>query len=243
MKSPQSMGLNRSGIDLSPEGAKEMLKAVQEFPPSSTGNETALVKLREPYLADAEPVGTISVPGTLKGAAKAGMQKLMGRHAEVLIDKLGGRLAFERTGTRLYDVLIGKFLTRKDEATMLSIDQLQQFRAEEAAHIGWCWDALRQLGADPTVVTPMADTNAVASIGLMQLITDPRTTIAQSLHAIHVAELADNDGWRLLIKLAREMGQDEMAGRFQAALEEEDRHLASLRTWMEEICLNEAGVE
>jgi demethoxyubiquinone hydroxylase (CLK1/Coq7/Cat5 family) len=139
--------------------------------------------------------------------------------------------------------LIGKFLTRKDEATMLSIDQLQQFRAEEAAHIGWCWDALRQLGADPTVVTPMADTNAVASIGLMQLITDPRTTIAQSLHAIHVAELADNDGWRLLIKLAREMGQDEMAGRFQAALEEEDRHLASLRTWMEEICLNEAGVE
>jgi ferritin-like metal-binding protein YciE len=58
-----------------------------------------------------------------------------------------------------------------------------------------------------------------------------------------VAELADNDGWRLLIKLAREMGQDEMAGRFQAALEEEDRHLASLRTWMEEICLNEAGVE
>jgi hypothetical protein len=43
-------------------------------------------------------------------------------------------------------------------------------------------------------------------------------------HAIHVAELADNDGWRLLIKLARELGQDDMAGRFQTALKEEDRH-------------------
>jgi rubrerythrin len=134
-------------------------------------------------------------------------------------------------------------MSRQDEATMLSLDQLQQFRAEEASHIGLCWDALRQLGADPTVVTPMADANAVASIGLMQLITDPRTTIAQSLHAIHVAELADNDGWQLLIKLARELGQDEIVGRFQSALEEEDRHLASLRTWMEQLCLNEAGVQ
>ncbi len=171
------------------------------------------------------------------------MQKLMGRHAEVLIDKLGGRLAFERTGTRLYDAFVGKFMVRKDEATMVSVEQLQQFRAEEAAHLGLCWDALRQLGADPTVVTPMGDTNAVASIGLMQLITDPRTTIAQSLHAILVAELADNDGWQLLLKLAKEMGQEELAGWFQTALEEEDRHLASLRTWMEQICLKEAGVE
>ena len=59
----------------------------------------------------------------------------------------------------------------------------------------------------------------------------------------HVAELTDNDVWRLLIKLARELGQDDMAGRFQTALEEEDRHLASLRVWMEQICLNEAGSE
>ena len=243
MKSPLSMGMNRSGIDLSPQGAEEMLKAVQEFPPRSTGNETTLLKLRGPYMTEADPVGTIPLPGTLKGSAKSGTQKVMGRHAEALIDKLGGRLAFERTGTRLYDALIGKFMMRKDEATMLSVDQLQQFRAEEAAHIGLCWDALRQLGADPTVVTPMADTNAVASMGLMQLITDPRTTIAQSLHAIHVVELADNDGWQLLIKLARKMGQDDMVERFQAALKEEDRHLASLRTWMEQICLNEAGVE
>jgi hypothetical protein len=242
MKSPQSMGLNRSGIDLAPQGAKEMRKAVEEFPPSSEGNQQTLSELRAPYVTDAEPIGSIPVPGTLKGAAKAGMQKVMGRHAEVLIDKLGGRLAFERTGTRLYDALIAKFMSRKDEAAMLSADQLQQFRAEEAAHIGLCWDALRQLGADPTCVTPMADINAVASIGLMQVIADPRMTVAQSLHAIHVAELADNDGWQLLIKVAREMGQDDIADRFQTALEEENRHLAALRTWMEQICLEEAGV-
>ena len=125
---------------------------------------------------------------------------------------------------------------------MLSIDQLEEFRAEEAAHIGLCWDALRELGADPTCVSPMADTNAVASLGLMQILADPRMTIVQSLHAIHVAELADNDGWQLLIKIARKMGQNDMAARFDRAVEEEDRHLAALRKWMEQLCLKEAGV-
>lgn len=241
MESPQSMGMNRTGIDMS-KGAKQMIEAVREFPPSSTGGSEALSEFRRPYLSDADPIGTVPMPGTVKGAAKAGMQKLMGRHAEVLIDCLGGRLAFERTGTRLYDALIGKFMVRQDEATMLSLEQLQQFRAEEAAHSGICWDALRRLGADPTCVTPMADTNAVASIGLMQIITDPRMTIAQSLHAIHVAELADNDGWVLLIKLAKEMGQDELVTQFRKALHEEDRHLTALRGWMDRISLAEAGV-
>ena len=243
MDSPQSMGMNRTGIDMAPKGAEEMTVAVREFPPSSKGNEQTLAGFREPYLIDAEPIGTVPVPGTVKGAAKAGIQKLMGRHAEVLIDCLGGRLAFERTGTRLYDALMGKFVLRKDEAAMVSMEQLMQFRAEEAAHIGICWDALRQLGADPTCVTPMADTNAVASVGLMQIITDPRMTIGQSLHAIHVAELADNDGWALLINLAQQMSQDDMVANFRRALEEEDRHLEALRQWMKQIAMSEAGIQ
>jgi rubrerythrin len=242
MDSPTSMGMNRSGIDMAPEGAEQMVQAVREFPPSSPGGEQTIAEYRSSYVTEAEPIGTVPMPGTLKGAAKAGMQKLLGRHAEVLIDKLGGRLAFERTGTRLYDALLGKYQVRTDEAPSLPIEQLQQFRAEEAAHIGLVWDALRQLGADPTSVTPMADTNAVASIGLMQIISDPRMSIAQSIHAIHIAELADNDGWQILIKLALQLGQDDMAAQFKQALAEEDRHLAVIRQVMEQMCLSEAGV-
>lgn len=242
MNSPTSMGMNRSGIDMAPEGAEHMVQAVREFPPSSPGGEQTLTEYRSSYVTEAEPIGTVPMPGTLKGAAKAGMQKLLGRHAEVLIDKLGGRLAFERTGTRLYDALLGKYQVRTDEAPSLPIEQLQQFRAEEAAHIGLVWDALRQLGADPTSVTPMADTNAVASIGLMQIISDPRMSIAQSIHAIHIAELADNDGWQILIKLAMQLGQHDMAAQFKQALAEEDRHLAVIRQVMEQMCLSEAGV-
>ncbi len=241
MKNPTSMGMNRTGIDMSPEHVQALLDGVQRVRPSSSGNERSLLDSRRSYLEEADPIGTVPVPGTLKGAAKAGMQKLMGRHAEVLLDKLGGRLAFERTGTRLYDALLGKCLVRRGEAAALPIEQLEEFRAQEAAHIGLVWDALRQLGGDPTCVTPMADTNAVASIGLMQLISDPRTSVAQSLHAIHVAELADNDGWQLLIKLAAQLGQDDMVAQFRQALAEEDHHLAVIRQVMERMCLEEAG--
>jgi rubrerythrin len=241
MNLPSSMGLNRTGIDMSPQNVEDLMKGVLEFPPTSSGNVQTLTDYRRSYIIDADPIGTVPMPGTVKGVVKTSVQKLLGRHAEELIDKLGGRLAFERTGTRLYDALLGKALVRTDEADSLPIEQLQLFRAEEAAHMGIVWDALRQLGADPTCVTPMADTNAVASIGLMQIMTDPRMSIAQSLHAIHMAELADNDGWQLLITLAKEMGQDEMASSFTQALAEEDRHLSEIRRLVERMCLNEAS--
>ena len=60
MKSPQSMGMNRSGIDLSTQGAEEMMKAVDEFPPASGGNGMTLSQLRAPYLAEADPVQIVS---------------------------------------------------------------------------------------------------------------------------------------------------------------------------------------
>ena len=192
-------------------------------------------------MKEADPVGSVPVPGSLKGAAKTGMQKLMGRKPEVLLDKLGARLAFERAGTRLYDALLNKCLSRSDEADGLPMERLREFRNEEAQHFALVWDAMKALGADPTAVTPGADVDGVASIGLMQVMTDPRTSVTQSLHAIHIAELTDHDGWALLIKLAEELGQDDMAGTFRGALAEEEQHLATIRELIEKTCLSEAG--
>ena len=222
MKSPASMGMNRTGIGTSPEQFQELLTGLEEFPPVTTGDEETLETSRAAYIRDADPIGTVPPPGTVKGVVKEGMQKLMGRNAEVFIDALGGRLAFERTGTRLYDAFIEKCEVRSEEAAILPLDRLRKFREEEAAHLEMVWDALRQLGADPTCVTPLADVNGVASIGVMQLLADPRTSIAQSLHAIHIAELVDNDGWQQLIKLALTLGQNAMAEQFRLAMAEED---------------------
>ncbi len=44
MDSPQSMGTNRTGIDMSPEGAEQMTEATREFPPTSSGSQVDLAQ-------------------------------------------------------------------------------------------------------------------------------------------------------------------------------------------------------
>ena len=240
MKSPASMSMNRTGIDTSPEQFQELLTGLEEFPPM-IGDQDTLGVSRAAYIREADPIGTVPPPGTVKRVVKEGMQKVMGRNAAVLIDALGGRLAFERTGTRLYDAFLEKCEVRSEEAATLPIDRLRQFREEEAVHMEMVWDALRQLGADPTCVTPLADVNGVASVGVMQLLADPRTSIAQSLHAIHIAELVDNDGWQQLVKLALTLGQNAMAEQFRRAMAEEDQHLTVIRQLAEQLTAAQAG--
>ncbi|WP_447976527.1 ferritin Dps family protein [Candidatus Nitrospira bockiana] len=242
MKLPSDLGMNRTGLDMSPLDTQPLVSAARSSIPTSEGDEQALAAFRASYLEQAEPIGTVPVPGTFKGLAQSALQKLTGKKPEVLIDKLGERLAFERAGTRLYEALLGKCRIRRDEAAALPLEELQHFRDEEAAHFLMVWNVITRLGADPTVQTPCADASGVAGMGLIQVIADPRTSVVQSLHAIHIAELADHDGWEMLIKLTEQMGLDEIAGQFQTALAEEGRHLQALRDWTTRSLLSEAGV-
>jgi hypothetical protein len=61
------------------------------------------------------------------------------------------RLAFERSGVRLYNLLIQKHASRKPEGPPEETE-LQHIRDEELDHMleGW----LLELGADPTMITP-----------------------------------------------------------------------------------------
>jgi len=91
---------------------------------------------------------------------------------------------------------------------------------------------MEELGADPTAQTPSADVSGVASTGLVQVITDPRTTMPQSLTALLTAELTDNDGWQMLVDMVRLFDQDEMVKRFQLAQQQEAIHLGHVRHWL-----------
>lgn len=242
MNQPIEMSMrNRTGIDRSPVDSQKMIDAANAYMPSSRGNGSALMDVEARYIQEAGPVGTVAIPGTLKGAAKATMQMLAGRNAEVLVDKLGERLAFERTGTRLYDYFINKCEAAKS-GPPISIDTLKRFRHEEAQHFMLIADALESLGADPTSQTPGADVSAVASGGVLQVLSDPRTSVDQCLEAMLNAELVDNAGWDMLVKLADDMGLDDMSRDFQAALNEEDEHLMEIRQWYEQSTLAQAGV-
>jgi rubrerythrin len=81
-------------------------------------------------------------------------------------------------------------------------------------------------------VTPSADVEGVLTMGVQAVMVDPRMDLAQSLNAALIAELADNDCWEVLVTLADNAGEDELATQFRAALEEEQVHLANVRRWI-----------
>lgn len=243
MRSKPTMGANRTGMQAAPvELAQEMLEVTALTKPPR-GDGQSIAAMRGTYLRDGEvqPLGSIPPPRTIKGAAKAGVKALTGKKAHVLLDKLGERLAFERAGTRLYEALIGKCEVAPQDG-VVELDELRHFRDEEAQHFALVKSCVEQLGGDPSAQTPCADLVGVEGSGLMQAITDPRSTVAQSLHAILVAELTDNAAWEELITLAEKMGEDEMAAQFRAAGEREQEHLATIRGWHERSALAQMHV-
>ena len=64
------------------------------------------------------------------------------------------------------------------------------------------------------------------------MLTDPRTTLLQSLEAILIAELADNACWEALVELAQQAGEDELVPQFESACATEQEHLTNVRTWL-----------
>jgi rubrerythrin len=240
MKEEAQMGMNRTGVQMSPKDTQAMQSSPSgESRPMTPGNEAAMAEIRASFIAEADQIGSVPMPGTLKGAMKTGASMLTGNDATIFMDKLGERLAFERTGTRLYDALLTKVEALGEKGSM-DVGQLRHFRDEEARHFMMVVKAIESLGGDPTAQTPSADVAGVEAMGLAQVITDPRTTLSQSLHAILVVEMTDNNGWEMLISMARDQGHDDMANDFTSALESEREHLQKVQQWFEEATLGKS---
>jgi len=258
-------GANRTGEAVSPEGVQAMTEAVLRYSPPTLIDTSASDQDHALYIAAADAVGSVPPPASLKGSFKTGVGKLMGERPELLFDKIGERIAFERAGTRLYDALIVKYQAAVDAGSQLPsiaeamaasgekgalpealqqelpMQTLQRIRDEELQHFHLLCQAMRRMGGDPTAQTPCADAAATANAGIMQVITDPRTTLAQSLNALLTAELADNAGWELLIELTEQVGEDELTGVFLGALAQEARHEQTVRHWLSALLRAEHG--
>lgn len=241
-KKPVDLGANRTGTRTAPARTREMADNTGAVPAAPL-EASAIALARAELSQEAPPVGSMPIPGSVKGAAKTAMKALKGEKASVYLDKLGERLAFERTGTRLYEAVLAKLPASRTSEGTLDVDEVRRFRDQELRHMHLVREAIEDAGGDPTAVTPSADLAGVQAMGLLQVVTDPRATLTQCLDALLTAELADNDGWKVLIALAEAMDQPELARRFADALVEEDRHLRSVRAWIAERLGIQLGAE
>jgi ferritin-like metal-binding protein YciE len=212
------IGRNRTGLQASPQLSKEMNDLVQPVS-AETADASPLNEVRLLYISEADPLGCVP---------------------QAFIDKLAERLAYERSGTRLYDAVIAKFMAHQGELQGASLQDITEIRNEEASHAALLRTCIEQLGADPTAQTPSADLVGVATAGFLQAAADPRTTLAQTLQVALAAELVDVASWETLILMAEQMGQDGMVERFRKALDHETEHVAKVRGWFESLTLADA---
>jgi rubrerythrin len=239
---PTDPGHNRTGIGSSPFAGRRPLEETEDAVPMSAGGVERLLELRTRLTREADPVGTMPPPLPPRGTARA--VELGQDHCLLaLVDQLAERLAFERTGTRLYEALLAKLEATDERDEGPTRVQLLRIRDDELAHFGLLTAALERLGADPTALSPSANVMAVASAGLLVVVTDPRVTLTEALKAILVAELVDNDAWQLLAELADQVGQDDLATAFRTALAEEQEHLAAVRLWVAASVQAQAGLD
>lgn len=211
-----------------------MLSANEESSFPHLDTRVTSTQIRQQAVRESGPVGSVPMPGTVRAAVSSVLQKIKGHHPAILIDRLGERLAFERSSVRLYEALILKCSAAFPE---MDLQILRQYREEELGHYFLLEDVLEKMGADPTAQTPFADSISVSTLGLIQVVNDPRMTVAQCVEALLMAELADNDAWDLLINMVQEVGMAEEVHQFQNAKIQEDRHLKFLRRWLEEMTL------
>ncbi len=276
MENATTVGMNRTGLQMAPLNGSGMMNYAQAKAGEAPEDHGDMQSMHRAYVEEADKLGSVPVPGTVKGIVKSTTQRLMGGKPEVLIDKLGERLAFERTGVRLYEAMMMKVSGVADVAkgngnggsahrtlqhdnaeahayesvettgmapvgSRVDMPTLQRIRHDEQERLYLVKQALEEMGADPTAMTPCADVVGVTSMGVLQTITDPRTTLAQCLNALLTAELTDHAGWELLMELAEQLGQDDMAIRFSVAATTEAEHLSIVKEWLRSEILQDAG--
>ena len=234
----QVMG-NRTGMQTSPELAEELIEGAANATPSSEGGPEVIAESRTDYIAEGFPLGSMPAMPVSEEADADEDQAAMA----VFLDKLSERLAFERMGVRLYEALLNKCEALGESTPGPTLEDIRHIGGEELDHFLMLNEAIEELGGDPTVESPSADIAAVTSMGIMQVLTDPRSSVPQCLQALLTAELTDNAGWELLIELASTLGYDDMREQFETALSHEEEHLQNVREWLSDCVLDKVQTD
>src|SRR5512140_2045577 len=162
------------------------------------------------------------------------MDKLAKKNVSRVIDLLNERLAFERTGVKLYDTLLARLQVSTDPAVKVLVGQVQEHREEEHEHEEWLEEQIRALGGTAHALSEHAVLAQAEAEGVERVMRRD-DSISHDFHALLTAELADNAGWDLLVKLADEFGDSKAKKEFNKRLHEEEKHLLFVRETLFEL--------
>ncbi len=167
------------------------------------------------------------------------MEKLAQKNREKVIDLLCERLAFERSGVKLYDKILTEMKASQNPQITKMLEPMQEHRDQEKEHEEWLEAQIRSLGADDKKPTEMSRLVTKESQGIEEVVLKGTGQIAHLFHALLAAELVDNAGWDLLVQLADEADDSKARREFKKRLHEEEEHLILMREAMKKLSANE----
>lgn len=162
------------------------------------------------------------------------MDKLAKKNVSRVIDLLNERLAFERTGVKLYDTLLARLRASTDPALEALVERVQEHRDEEHEHEEWLEEQIRALGGTAHALSEHAVLAQAEAEGIERVMRRD-DSIPHDFHALLTAELADNAGWDLLVQLAGEFGDSRAKKELEKRLHEEEKHLLFVRETLLEL--------
>jgi bacterioferritin (cytochrome b1) len=169
------------------------------------------------------------------------MEKLATKNANKVIDLLNERLAFERSGVKLYDALLTRLRAVEDPELKALLGQVKEYREEEKEHEEWLEEQIRALGGDTHTPTEHSVLVQTESEGVERIMRRDQS-IPHDFHALLTAELADNAGWDLLVQIADEFGDSAAKKEFKKRLHEEEKHLLFVRNTLLELTKKDVSV-
>lgn len=148
------------------------------------------------------------------------------------------RLAFERIITKLYEGLIEKCQILGELENGPSIAELRRLRQDKVRDFLILKDSIEEFGGDPMELTTSAACMLIAKSGLPKVVKDVETSVGQALDAVLISELADREGWNVLVGVCKRLGRPDLAKRFEGAAARQNVHLQKMRTWVIEALVN-----
>jgi bacterioferritin (cytochrome b1) len=165
------------------------------------------------------------------------MRKLTEHDRARVVDLLCERLAFERSGGRLYDRVIAAMQQSTESEVHSLLATIEEHRAEEKEHEQWLEAQVRALGGDANASCDGARLATREAAGLEEIATNDAADLQHLLHALLAAEAVDSTGWELLVELADDANDREARREFAKRLHHEREHLAFVRHLVERFAI------
>jgi hypothetical protein len=149
-----------------------------------------------------------------------------------LIELLTERMEFERAAVGLYDTLLGKLRQGANPTLAGLVPQLRRHRDEEVEHADWLEGLVSKLGGAARR-SGLSQAVARESRALEQVVQHADGAILPAFHAMLASELMDFEGWALLLKIARDIGDRDAVPELERRVERERMHLDLIRQAMQ----------